>query len=216
MMAEVKICGLKTRDALDCAIEAGAAMAGFVFFPKSPRHVTVAEAADLVGSIAADVVTVGLMVDPTDDQVRDILTGVPLNMIQLHGDESPERVAEVKSLSGLPVMKAIAVASPDDVDAALAYDDIADRLLFDAKPPKDMKGALPGGNALSFDWHLMKSYVGKTPWMLAGGLTPDNVVEALRISGAQAVDVSSGVECAPGIKDLQKIRDFVGAVRSLG
>lgn len=215
MEIDVKICGLKTTEAVNCAIQAGADMLGFVFFPKSPRNISVSEAADLFDGIKRPVTKVGLLVDPTNDQLEDILTVVSLDMIQLHGKESPDRVAEVKSITGLPVMKALAVAGPDDVKAAMAYEGVADRLLFDARPPKDMKNALPGGNAVSFDWLLMKGYKGQVPWMLAGGLTPENVAEAIKISGAPAVDVSSGVETLPGDKDLKKIEAFVKAAKGL-
>jgi phosphoribosylanthranilate isomerase len=211
MAVEVKICGITDEEAMDAAIEAGADYVGLVFFPKSPRNVDADRAAELVEFTPGDVTKVGLFVDPDDATLDAVLTRVRLDLLQLHGQESPERIEAIRLEYGLPVMKVLSVAEAADLDAALAYQAVADRLLFDAKPPKG--ALLPGGNAVSFDWSILTGRKWGLPWMLAGGLTPANVAEAVRISGAPAVDVSSGVESAPGIKDPEKIRAFIQAVR---
>ncbi|MFA7431420.1 MAG: phosphoribosylanthranilate isomerase, partial [Rhodospirillaceae bacterium] len=181
---------------------------GLVFFPKSPRFVTPGQAAHLIDGVPDEVTIVGLFVDPTDDDINTVMQQVRLGMLQLHGSESPERVEALRQEFGLPAMKAIGVSGPEDLTAAEAYVGVADMLLFDAKPPKDADR--PGGNATSFDWSIMKAWTDRTtPWLLAGGLTPDNVAEALEISGADGVDVSSGVETAPGEKDPALIEKFL-------
>lgn len=206
----VKICGLTDHDAVAAAVENGASHLGFVFFPKSPRAVEPWEAADLIDGVPDDVTIVGLFVDPTDDEVNAVMQQVRLGMIQLHGGESPERVEELRQEFGLPAMKAIGVSGPDDLKAAEAYVGVADMLLFDAKPPKDADR--PGGNAATFDWAVMKAWTDRTtPWLLAGGLTPDNVADALKLTGADGVDVSSSVEKAPGEKDPNLIAKFLEA-----
>lgn len=207
MKFSVKICGLKDARSLVAAVEAGAAFTGFVFFRRSPRYVTAEAAGVLVNVLPRSVTAVGLFVNPTDAELETVLSHARLGMIQLHGHETPERVDKVRLLSGLPVIKAVGVSTARDVLAAKAYEDHADWLLFDAKPPKD--ATRPGGNALAFDWTLLKTYAGKTPWMLAGGLTRANVAAAVKASGARAVDVSSGVEIAPGVKSPTKIRAFL-------
>ncbi|MFV0410433.1 MAG: phosphoribosylanthranilate isomerase [Paracoccus sp. (in: a-proteobacteria)] len=206
-MAQVKICGLTQPEHVAAAVEAGAAFAGFVFFPKSPRHLSAAAAAPLALDVPPGVARVGLFVNPDDALLDEVLAQVPLDIIQLHGGESAERVAEIRSRVGLPVMKAVGVAGPEDLDALWDYGLVADMLLVDAKPPKD--AALPGGNGLAFDWRLLIGRKWLKPWMLAGGLTPDNVAEAVRLTGARIVDVSSGVESAPGEKDPALIRAFI-------
>ena len=211
MAVEVKICGITDEEAMDAAIEAGADYVGLVFFAKSPRNVDPDRAAELVEFTPGDVTKVGLFVDPDDAALDAVLTRVRLDLLQLHGHETPERVEAIRLEYGLPVMKVLSVAEATDLDAALAYQAVADRLLFDAKPPKG--ALLPGGNAVSFDWSILTGRKWGLPWMLAGGLTPANVAEAVRISGAMAVDVSSGVESAPGVKDPEKIRAFIEAVR---
>ncbi|MFD1795612.1 phosphoribosylanthranilate isomerase [Paracoccus aurantiacus] len=208
-MAQVKICGLTRPEHVAAAVEAGAAFVGFVFFPKSPRNVSAEVAAALAADVPAGVARVGLFVDPDDQMLDDVLAKVPLDIIQLHGGETPDRVAELRARTGLPVMKAVGVAGPEDLDALWDYGLVADMILVDAKPPKDAE--LPGGNGLSFDWRLLVGRKFLRPWMLAGGLTPENVAEAVRLTGAQAVDVSSGVEAAPGIKDPARIRSFIDA-----
>ncbi|MDO8605534.1 MAG: phosphoribosylanthranilate isomerase [Phaeospirillum sp.] len=211
MVVEVKICGINDEDAMDAAIEAGADYVGLVFYPPSPRAVTAELAADLVEFAPDDVTKVGLFVDPDDATLDRVLTRVRLDLLQLHGHETPERIEAIRLEYGLPVMKVVSVASAEDLAQAEPFLAVTDRLLFDAKPPKG--ATLPGGNAVSFDWTILKGRKWGVPWMLAGGLTPANVAEAIRISGARAVDVSSGVESAPGVKDADKIRAFMAAVR---
>ncbi|AZV79387.1 phosphoribosylanthranilate isomerase [Parasedimentitalea marina] len=210
----VKICGLRSADDVTAAAQAGAAYVGFVFFPKSPRHVQIDEAATLAATAPVGLCKVALTVNASDAELDAITAQVPLDMLQLHGTESPARVAEVKARYGLPVMKAIGVADASDLPQIDVYSAVADQLLIDAKPPKD--AVLPGGNGLAFDWRLLagRKYW-QRPWMLAGGLTPENVAEALRMTGANQVDVSSGVEVAPGQKDPTLIRSFVAAATAL-
>ncbi|WP_170357087.1 phosphoribosylanthranilate isomerase [Ruegeria arenilitoris] len=208
----VKICGLTAPEHVRAAVEAGARYIGFNFFPKSPRYAPIAQAAALASDVPVGVAKVALAVNFSDAQLDEIVAGVPLDMLQLHGAESPERVAEVKSRYGLPVIKAIGVAEAEDLAAIDLYSDVADQLLVDAKPPKNSD--LPGGNGLPFDWRLLagRKYW-RTPWMLSGGLNPDNVAEAIRMTGAKQVDVASGVESAPGVKDPGLIRSFIEAAR---
>lgn len=208
-MAQVKICGLRDPAHVAAAAEAGVRYLGFVFFPKSPRLITPAQAAELVENVPTGIARVGLFVNPDDAFLTETLDQVPLDMIQLHGDEDTKRVAEVKSRFGLPVMKAIGISGPEDLPQLTEYGLVADMLLLDAKPPKD--AALPGGNGLSFDWRLVAGRRLLKPWLLAGGLTPENVSEAIRLTGASGVDVSSGVETAPGCKDSRLIRRFIAA-----
>ena len=210
----VKICGLKRPEEVIAAAEAGAAYCGFVFFPKSPRNVTIEQAAELALAAPIGLAKVALVVDPDDALLDQIMAKVPLDMIQLHGKETPERVRQVKSRYGLPVMKALAIAEAGDLAVARAFEKVADWLLFDAKPPKSLANALPGGNGLVFDWTLLTGFESACPWMLSDGLDADNVAEAARISGARAVDVSSGVESEPGLKDPDRIRAFAAAARS--
>lgn len=210
-MAQVKICGITRADDLAVAAESGARYAGFVFFPKSPRHLDVETAAALAVNAPLGLARVGLFVDPADTALDAVLDHVPLDILQLHGHETPARVAEIKARTGLPVMKAVGVAAPADLDALWDYGLVADLLLIDAKAPPG--AALPGGNGLSFDWRLLAGRRMLRPWMLAGGLTPGNVAEAVRLTGAPMVDVSSGVETAPGQKDAALIRGFVAAAQ---
>jgi phosphoribosylanthranilate isomerase len=204
---EVKICGLRTREAVDAAVGSGARFVGFVFFPPSPRSLSAAEAATLVADIPSRVTRVGLFVDAEDAYLEQILSRVDLDMLQFHGSEPPQRIFEVKQRWSLPLMKAIPVARSDDLERAQDYEKLADRLLFDARPPEGADR--PGGNARTFDWTLLKDRNWQLPWLLAGGVNAGNVVEAARLSGATAVDVSSGVEDAPGVKNLDKIREFL-------
>ncbi len=210
----VKICGLSTPEMVRVAVEAGATHIGFMFYERSPRNVTVSQAADLRALLPDSVQAVAIMVNPDDALVDDVAQIVKPDLLQLHGSETPERVAEIKARTGLPVMKVISVADAADVAAADVYEKVADLLLFDAKPPKSMANALPGGNAVSFDWSLIADAAPKLPWMLSGGLTPDNVAEAIAQTGARMVDVSSGVEDAPGQKNEALIRAFVKAAQS--
>lgn len=208
---QVKICGLNTPEALAAAVGAGARYVGFVFFQKSPRHLDIATARALALQVPDGVAKVALTVNADDEYLDDITAAVPLDMLQLHGQESPERLGALRSRYGLPLMKAVGVADAGDLAALETYGRVADQLLVDAKPPKG--AALPGGNGLAFDWRLIAGRRWPVPWMLAGGLTPDNVAEAVRLTGAKQVDVSSGVESAPGVKDLGLISAFVAAAQ---
>lgn len=208
-MAQVKICGLRRPEHIEAAAHAGARYVGLVFFPKSPRAVSIHEAALLVSHVPVGVARVGLFVDPNDALLNEVLAHAPLDIVQLHGSENPDRVSQVKTLTGLPVMKAVGLSGPDDLSALTDYGLVADMLLVDAKPPKDAD--LPGGNGLPFDWRLLVGRKWLRPWMLAGGLNPQNVAEAIRLTGAPAVDVSSGVETEPGVKDEGLIRAFIAA-----
>ena len=207
----VKICGLRTPEAVATAAAAGASYVGFVFYPKSPRAVTPQEARALAIEVPAGIAKVGLVVDADDALLDQIDRTVPLDMLQLHGSETPERVAEVRARYGLPVMKAVGIADAADVSRLDDFAGVVDQILVDAKPPTT--GALPGGNGLSFDWRLIANRRWPTPWMLAGGLTARNVAEAVALTGARQVDVSSGVESAPGVKDHDLIRAFLEALR---
>ena len=209
----VKICGLKSAADVAAVARAGAAYAGLNFFPKSPRYVSPAEARALVLSAPDGLCKVALVVDADDAVLDAIVAEVPLDMLQLHGHETPARVAEVKARYGLPVMKVIGVAGEADLGALLDYQLVADQILVDAKPPKD--AVLPGGNGLTFDWRLLVGRKWLKPWMLAGGLTPENVGQAIQRTGAQQVDVASGVESAPGVKDAAKIAAFVDAAQGV-
>ncbi len=215
MTVRAKICGLNDSEAVHAAVEGGAAFVGFVFYPPSPRAVTPERAAELTTIVPASVGKVGLFVDAGDDEIDAVLSRAALDMLQLHGAESPERVSELRTRTGLRVMKAVSVAASADVERAPAYYGAAEWLMFDAKPPKDMAGALPGGNALAFDWLLLKGWDFPLPWMLAGGLDAGNVAEAVRLSGARYVDTSSGVEDRPGVKNPGRIREFLAAVAGL-
>ncbi|WP_298680450.1 phosphoribosylanthranilate isomerase [uncultured Lentibacter sp.] len=212
MDIRVKICGLTRPEDVAAVAAAGAQYAGFVFFPKSPRNVSVPTARALALAAPVGLAKVALVVDAEETLLDQIVEDVPLDMLQLHGHESPEHVAHLRARYGLPVMKAIGVAGADDMAQIALYEEVADQLLIDAKPPKGAD--LPGGNGLSFDWRLLsgRKYWRK-PWMLAGGLTAANVAAAVRMTGARQVDVSSGVESAAGVKDAGKIADFVRAAR---
>lgn len=207
----VKICGLRTAADMAAVVAAGAAYAGFVFFPKSPRHLTTDQARLLAFAAPPGLAKVALTVDADDALLDAIVEAVPLDMLQLHGHESPERVAQVRARYGLPVMKAVGVADEGDLAQLTEYSLAADQILIDAKPPKGAD--LPGGNGLSFDWRLLVGRKWLRPWMLAGGLTPANVADAVRLTGARQVDVSSGVESAPGVKDAALIAAFIKAAQ---
>jgi phosphoribosylanthranilate isomerase len=212
MTIAIKFCGLSRLGDITAAAHAGARYVGFVHFEKSPRHVSISEMAALAVAVPAGLAKVALTVNADDALLDAILAMVPLDMLQLHGNEPPARVAEVKARYGLPVMKAVGVAEACDLAAIDAYAPVADQLLIDAKPPKGAD--LPGGNGLAFDWRLLAGRKNwNKPWMLAGGLTPGNVAEAVQLTGARQVDVSSGVESAPGVKDAGLIRAFADALR---
>lgn len=211
MPPKVKICGLSTPEAVAAAVDCGAAYVGFVFFEPSPRNLSFETARALALEVPPGVAKVALTVN-ADDRFLDTLTAlVPIDMLQLHGAEDPDRVEAVKARYGLPVMKAVGVAGAGDVERIAEYEDVADQILVDAKPPKGADR--PGGNATAFDWSLIAGRSWKRPWMLAGGLTPQNAAEAVRATGATQLDVSSGVESAPGVKDPALIRAFFEAVR---
>ena len=213
MPVEVKICGLSTPETVDAAIAAGADLVGFVFYPKSPRNVSIEQAADLASRARGKARVVALVVDADDALLAAINCGVDPDLFQAHGSESPERIAAMTALTGKPVIKAIRVKDATDIAAAEAFTRVASLILYDAKAPETLKGALPGGNGLSFDWTLL----GDRPapaFMLSGGLNPDNVADGIRMTGAPVVDVSSGVESSPGIKDVHLIRKFIEAAKS--
>lgn len=208
----IKICGLTCADDVAAAVQAGAGYLGFVFFPKSPRNVSVGQARALALDVPPGVARVALVVNADDAALDAITDTVPIDMIQLHGSESPDRVAAVKARYGLPVMKAVGIADAGDLPNLVEYGRVADQVLVDAKPPKGAD--LPGGNGLAFDWRLIAGRRWPVPWMLAGGLTPDNVADAIRLTGARQVDVSSGVESAPGKKDATRMADFISAAQA--
>ena len=211
MTFRVKICGLRTPDDVRASVEAGAAYLGFNFFPKSPRSVTPDAARELAIDVPPGVAKVALTVDADDAMLDHLTATVPLDMLQLHGAETPERVAEVRARYGLPVMKVIGLAEKADLARLEAHLPVADQILVDAKPPEG--AVLPGGNGVAFDWRLLVGRRWPVPWMLAGGLTPENVGEAIRLTGARQVDVASGVERAPGEKDADLIRAFIEAAK---
>lgn len=213
MSIGVKVCGLSTLETLETAIAHGALFVGFVFYGRSPRVVTPPQAHKLAYHVPPQTWSVGLFVDADDATIGHTLEQVPLRMLQLHGHESPERVYAIRQHFQLPVMKAISVASSADVAQAQRYIGAVDWLLFDAKAPD--QAVLPGGNGVSFDWRLLAGHHWPIPWMLAGGLNPGNLAEAVRITGAKYVDVSSGVESGPGIKDKYLIRDFLDVAGEL-
>ncbi len=207
MPVDVKICGLGSPDAVAAAVQGGASYLGFVFFDASPRSLTPVEAARLMTGTPDGIIRVGVVVDPSDEALAAIVAETKLDMLQLHGNESPHRTAEIRHNFGLGVIKAIAVSCADDINNAHSFEDIADILMFDAKPPKGADR--PGGHALAFDWQLMSGRTWNRPWILAGGLNAANIVDAVGISGAATVDVSSGVEDSPGIKNPDMIRKFL-------
>lgn len=210
----VKICGLSTEETLDAALAAGADMVGFVFFPKSPRFVAPERAAELVRRVAGRAETVALTVDMDDRAVIDLVDAVGPDWLQFHGSESPDQVAALRSATGRQVMKALPVATAADLARAERYMAVADRLLLDAKPPRD--ATRPGGNGAAFDWMLLAGFDPDIPYLLSGGLAPGNVAEALAVTGAPGVDVSSGVESAPGRKEANLIRAFIANARGAG
>ena len=211
MSVLIKICGLKTSEALDVALEAGADLVGFVFFAPSPRHVGIEAARALGARVRGRAQKVALSVDAGDDELAAGIEALKPDLLQLHGKETPERVVMVRARFGLPVMKALPIAERADLAAIRRYDAVADRLIFDARA--ELEATRPGGLGKRFDWRLLKNVETRVPFMLSGGLDALNVVEALRITAAPGVDVSSGVERAPGEKDPDKIRAFIAAAR---
>ncbi|HUS52716.1 MAG TPA: phosphoribosylanthranilate isomerase [Thermohalobaculum sp.] len=211
---KVKICGLTSAASVAHAARAGAAYLGFNFYPPSPRSVELAAARLLVKAAPAGPIRVALVVDADDAFFDALLAEVPVDMLQLHGHETPERVAEIRARAGLPVMKVIGIRDAGDLVQITDYEAVADQLLIDAKPPRAGIGILPGGNGLTFDWRLIAGRQWARPWMLAGGLTASNVAEAVQLTGASELDVSSGVESAPGVKDHDKITAFIQAANA--
>lgn len=207
----IKICGITTNEAVDAVAEADAQYGGFIFHPPSPRYLSARDAAALTRRAQGRFARVGLFVDTPDDILAEIVATAQFEALQFQGKETPERVAQIRARFGIPVWKAISVAGPADVERAQQYAGAADFILFDAKTPK---GALPGGMGLSFDWDLLSAYRGPLPWGLAGGLSPDNVAEAVRAVSPGLVDVCSGTESAPGVKDVDKIAAFCKAARA--
>lgn len=215
MSIAVKICGLNSEASVQASIDGGAAFLGFNFYEPSPRYVTPETAGRLTENLPDHVQATALFVDPTDDDIEEVLSTANIKLLQLHGSESVERTGTIKSNFGRPVMKANAISGPSDIRRAKTFEGVADILLFDAKPPVDRDDALPGGNGLPFDWALLAEENWSTPWMLSGGLEASNVAEAVEISGAKIVDVSSGVEDRRGHKDLALISEFLDKVRAL-
>jgi len=213
MPVEVKICGLSTPETVDAAVNAGADLIGLVFFPKSPRNVSVQQAAQLADRARGKAKIVTLVVDADDALLNDIVAKVGPDLIQAHGSESPERIGEMARLTGKPVIKAIRVSDAGDIASAAQFSGAASLILYDAKAPETLGSALPGGNGHAFDWELLEGSR-RPAFMLAGGLTPENVREAIRVTGAPVVDVSSGVETAPGVKDIGLIRKFIEAAKA--
>ena len=207
----VKICGLTSAAAAAHAARAGAAYVGLVFYPPSPRSLELDAAREIAGAVPAGVTRVALLVDADDALIESIVEAVPVEMLQLHGGETPDRVAAIRARTGLKVMKVVGIREAADLDAIAPYEAVADQILVDAKPPRDGGDYLPGGNALRFDWRLVAGRRWAGPWMLAGGLTAENVADAVRLTGASQVDVSSGVESAPGVKDPHRITAFIRA-----
>ncbi len=210
----VKICGITDEENLDAAIEAGADLIGLVFYPPSPRAITPLDASEILQFLDEEGPRrVGLFVDADDTLLNQVLSHVRLDFLQFHGSESPERIEQVRLEYGLPIIKSIPLAVASDLAAIPPYQDVADWLLFDARAPAE--ATRPGGNAASFDWTLLQGFSCPIPWMLAGGLTAENVAEAIQKTGARMVDVSSGVEKAPGVKDIEKMKTFIAAARGV-
>ncbi len=213
-MAKVKICGLSTPETMQAALDAGADFVGLVFYPKSPRDVSLEKAAALANQARGKAEIVVLTVNSDDPLIEAIAREVKPDWFQLHGDETPQRLQAVRAMSGAKLIKAFKIASRDDLAPIAAFSDVADLILFDAKAPEDLVNALPGGNGIAFDWSLLGNSQGR--FMLSGGLNPGNVSRAIEITGAPIVDVSSGVESAPGVKDINLIRKFIEAARASG
>ena len=209
---KVKICGLTREDGVEAVIESGADYIGVVLLAKSPRTISIERAAELLDPVPRKILRVGLFVEPDDKFLEETLKDLRLDLLQLHGKETPNRIEAVRKEFGIPVMKALGIFDASDLQRAREFEDVADITMFDAKPPKGADR--PGGHGKAFDWTLLAGLKWKTPWMLAGGLTPENVAQAVELSGAKIVDVSSGVESAPGVKDPDKIRRFVAAAKA--
>lgn len=212
MRLDIKICGLRTPEAIDHAVALGATHVGFIFFSKSPRHIEPADAGRLADRVRGRAKIVSVSVDADNDELDEIMAMIRPDILQLHGRESPDRVLTVKAVTGLPVWKALSISEAADLERIDDYDGIANRFLFDAKRPKNSE--LPGGNGVSFDWTLLKGLSERVDYMLSGGINKDNVGEALRIARPTGIDTSSGVESSPGVKDLKMMNEFFAAVRA--
>lgn len=212
MRLDIKICGLKTAEAIDHAVALGATHVGFIFFQKSPRHIEPDDAGRLADRVRGRAKIVSVSVDADNDELDEIVAMIRPDILQLHGRETPDRVLTVKAVTGLPVWKALSISEAADLDRVDAYDGIANRFLFDAKAPKNSE--LPGGNGVSFDWTLLKGLSERVDYMLSGGLDKDNVGEAIRIARPAGIDLSSGVESSPGVKSLDMMDEFFAAVRA--
>jgi phosphoribosylanthranilate isomerase len=212
MRLDIKICGLKTPDAVDHAVALGATHVGFIFFGKSPRYIEPADAGRLADRVRGRAKIVSVSVDSDNDELDEITAMLRPDILQLHGKESPDRVLTIKAVTGLPVWKALSISDASDLERIDDYDGIANRFLFDAKPPKNSE--LPGGNGVTFDWTLLKGLSERVDYMLSGGLNKDNIGEALRIARPTGIDTSSGVESSPGVKDLKMMDEFFAAVRA--
>ncbi len=208
---KVKICGLSTPDDIITSINAGADFLGFVFFTKSPRNLTLEQASTLATIVPPSIKKVVLVVDPEDFYLDKIVSAVDPDLIQLHGQEKVSRVSEISHMFNLPIMKALGIKDKKDLSKLNEYSHVSDQILVDAKPKDNL--ALPGGNGIAFDWKLLSGYDWKTPWMLAGGLNAENVATAIKLTKAEQVDVSSGVERSPGVKDHKAIKDFIKAAK---
>lgn len=215
MAIPVKTCGITTRETAAAAVRGGAAFIGYNFYPRSPRSLSFEAAAALIRDVPPGPKRVGLVVDANDEMLRALLAQVPLDYLQLHGEESPERLREIGQLTGKPLIKALKIARAEDLDQVEDFTPLVDYFLLDSKAPPTMKDALPGGNALAFDWRLLAGRRLPKPWLLAGGLHAGNLAQAVALSGANMVDVSSGIEDAPGQKSLAKIADFLEVARGL-
>jgi len=213
MAVAAKICGINDPAALDAALRHGARMVGFNSFAKSPRYVTPDQAAQLAARVPEEIERVGVMVDPTDAELERFIRAGRLTVVQLHGYESPARVAAIRETHGVKAMKVIRVATPEDLEAVAAFEPVADLLMFDAKPPRE--ATRPGGNAVAFDWRVLAGRTWRRPWLLSGGIDAANVAKAVEITGARTVDVASGVEDRPGVKSAAKIREFLEVARGL-
>ncbi|MGV3548192.1 phosphoribosylanthranilate isomerase [Rhizobium sp.] len=212
MRLDIKICGLKTPEAVDHAVALGATHVGFIFFGKSPRHIEPSDAGLLADRVRGRAKIVSVSVDADNDDLDELVSMIRPDILQLHGRESPDRVLTVKAVTGLPVWKALSISEADDLKRIDAYDGIVNRFLFDAKAPKNSE--LPGGNGVSFDWTLLDGLSSQIDYMLSGGLTKDNVGEAIRIAKPAGIDLSSGVESSPGVKSLEMMDEFFAAVRT--
>ena len=212
---KAKICGLSTPESVEAAIEAGATYIGFVFYPPSPRNISPEKASELARVAGGGIDKVGVFVNPDDEFLSSVLELVDLNFIQLHGYETVERVQYLQKRFSVKVIKAISVVSIGDISRAREYEKTTDMLLFDAKAPIEMENSLPGGNGIEFDWNLISNSIWQIPWMLSGGLDATNVSQAVKISGAKIVDISSGIENSPGQKDIEKINSFMNALREI-